>query len=257
MISGIYIIKNIINNKVYIGSSSNLKQRLRQHRSFLKLNQHCNKHLQASYNKYGIENFIFNILEITKDIEDREIFYINQFQANGRNFGYNKRLTPNSNNGRIVNEQGRLNMSKGQKGKKYKPEDIKKRSETQSKIVLMFDLNLNLIKTFNSFKETSAFLNIHYSNISKAISKNKICKNHYWKSISKFDLIAGNCNKELCELLGSLRLELIKKYSLNRVISSQALQECNEGSTTNVDDPERIMKQHERTTSFVKDDDIV
>lgn len=257
MISGIYIIKNKINNKVYIGSSSNLKQRLRQHRSFLKLNQHCNKHLQSSYNKYGIDNFIFNILEITKDIENREMYYINQFQSNNRNFGYNKRLTPNSNNGRIVSKEGRLNMSQGQKGKKYRLEDIKRRSETQSKIILMFDLNYNLIKIFNSMNQAAQFFNFHYSNISKAISKNKVCKNYYWKSISKFDLIAGNCDIELCELLENLRLDLIEKYSLNMTISSQALQECNEGSTTNVNDPERIMKQHERTTSFLKDDDIV
>jgi hypothetical protein len=60
----------------------------------------------------------------------------------------------------------------------------------------------------------------------------------------------------LCELLENLREELFNKYDLSKTISSQASQECVEGSTTNVNDPERIMKQQECTTSNL-DDDIV
>ena len=46
MKSGIYIIRNLINNKVYVGKSKNVKQRKNAHFSALKLNKHNNQHLQ-------------------------------------------------------------------------------------------------------------------------------------------------------------------------------------------------------------------
>lgn len=64
MNSGIYIIKNIVNNKCYIGSSCNLKTRFRQHKLGLKNNKHFNLKLQNAYNKYGVLNFEFTILEL-------------------------------------------------------------------------------------------------------------------------------------------------------------------------------------------------
>ena len=57
--SGIYAIKNLINNKMYIGSTSDFKSRCRSHRTLLNRNKHFNKHLQNSVNKYGLSNFEF------------------------------------------------------------------------------------------------------------------------------------------------------------------------------------------------------
>lgn len=50
---GIYKITNLINNKFYIGSSSDLKKRLYEHRRELNLGVQANKHLQSAWNKYG------------------------------------------------------------------------------------------------------------------------------------------------------------------------------------------------------------
>lgn len=60
---GIYIIQNLINGNIYIGSSSNIKRRFSQHKSTLRHNTHKNKHLQNAWNKYGEENFEFIIIE--------------------------------------------------------------------------------------------------------------------------------------------------------------------------------------------------
>ena len=63
MDSGIYLIKNILDDKVYIGSSINLKSREYKHFWMLRKGIHDNNYLQSSYNKFGEENFKFEILE--------------------------------------------------------------------------------------------------------------------------------------------------------------------------------------------------
>lgn len=77
--SAIYKITCLINNKIYIGSAKIVQYRKHQHFVDLKNNKHCNKKLQRSYNKYGKENFIFEILEFVEDkskLIEREQFYL-------------------------------------------------------------------------------------------------------------------------------------------------------------------------------------
>ena len=57
IITGIYMIKNTINNKKYIGSSVNIAHRKCTHFRELCSGIHSNEHLQSAFNKYGKENF--------------------------------------------------------------------------------------------------------------------------------------------------------------------------------------------------------
>ena len=78
---GVYQIRNRVNGKVYIGSSINLKGRLKDHLGYLKRNKHDNPKLQHSFNKYGIDNFVFEIIEFCER-EDRfnvEQYWIDYF----------------------------------------------------------------------------------------------------------------------------------------------------------------------------------
>jgi group I intron endonuclease len=68
--SGIYKITNIKNNKFYIGSAINISRRWYEHKNNLKYNRHCNRILQNSFNKYGYENFIYEVLEYVDDINN-------------------------------------------------------------------------------------------------------------------------------------------------------------------------------------------
>ena len=71
--TGVYEIVNIITNERYIGSASRVGKsnslsgfyvRFDKHKLLLKNNKHYNIHLQRAYNKYGENNFNFNILSI-------------------------------------------------------------------------------------------------------------------------------------------------------------------------------------------------
>jgi group I intron endonuclease len=92
MKSGIYFIRNTINNKIYIGRSININSRLSNHRYQLRKNQHTNKHLQRSFNKYGEQNFrFFKALEASPErLPAIETLYINFLQTNLPTRGYNK-----------------------------------------------------------------------------------------------------------------------------------------------------------------------
>lgn len=67
---GIYTIKCLSNGKVYVGSAVDLISRKSQHFYRLRKNKHGNSHLQNAYNKYGEQNFIFEIVEIVEKVED-------------------------------------------------------------------------------------------------------------------------------------------------------------------------------------------
>ena len=102
--SGVYQIYNPINNKRYIGSSINVERRLKEHLRNLKKNTHCNVHLQSAYNKYGVQNFKFEVIEFIENLEnlpltefkhlleEREEFYIQLYESTDREKGYNVRI---------------------------------------------------------------------------------------------------------------------------------------------------------------------
>lgn len=92
---GIYRIKNLINNKVYIGSSVNIKQRFREHKRALLNGVHHSRHLQKSWDKYKESSFEWNILEFITDVSilrKREKELILEYKANDGDFGYNSSL---------------------------------------------------------------------------------------------------------------------------------------------------------------------
>lgn len=79
---GIYCIENTINSKIYIGSSKHISKREAQHFSHLSNGNHHNIHLQRAVHKYGMNAFIFYVLEYC-DIEqlfDKEKFWIDELQ---------------------------------------------------------------------------------------------------------------------------------------------------------------------------------
>lgn len=88
---GIYKIENKINGKIYIGQSIDINNRLRHHKTALKGNYHPNRHLQYSFNKYGEDNFIFEIIDICEidELDALERLYINKYECKHNEWGYN------------------------------------------------------------------------------------------------------------------------------------------------------------------------
>lgn len=113
MKSGIYAILNIKNNKIYIGQSKNVKARINRHKSELKHNKHKNIYLQREINKYGFENFEFNIIEYcnVEELDEKEKNYIKQYNSTDNQFGFN--LTDGGENTKWNDEARKRRSGKG------------------------------------------------------------------------------------------------------------------------------------------------
>ena len=135
MNSGIYIIKNTINGKFYIGSAVNIKTRWSQHRHQLKHNKHGNRYLQRSWNKHGTENFVFEILEYVKDKHKLilcEQKWFDKVKPYDHNIGYNICRIAGSSLGVRHTDEMKANLSKAIKGRKLS--DQAKRNISLSKM---------------------------------------------------------------------------------------------------------------------------
>lgn len=116
IVSGIYVILNRINGKVYLGQSQDISRRWAKHRSELNLNRHHNQHLQSSWNKYGNKAFKFAILErcSTELLDAREQHFLNIYISKGD--CYNLASEAGTIRGIKRSPETRQRMSDAQKG---------------------------------------------------------------------------------------------------------------------------------------------
>jgi group I intron endonuclease len=127
--TGIYKIENLVNNKVYIGQAINIENRWKGHKKDLRNNYHCNKHLQSAWDKYGEENFKFEIIEECEEdnLTEREQYWIDFYGGLNSSNNYNKR-DASSKGG--LSEESKLKVSNANKGKVLGP----LKEETKQKI---------------------------------------------------------------------------------------------------------------------------
>ena len=165
--SGIYQILNTINGKFYIGSAKNISARVYEHERQLNNNKHSNCHLQYAWNKYGIENFKFQVVEYceVEKLIEREQFWIDN--TNCCKIGYNLSPTAGS----------QLNFKHSEKTKKLISEKARNISEkTRAKM------------------KAHIFSNEHKKNMSVA-RKNRIIKDETRLKLS----IAGKGRRHTVE----------------------------------------------------------
>lgn len=152
---GIYSITNLINGKIYIGKTEeSFKRRWWHHIACLNGNYHNNKHLQSSWNKYGQDNFEFEIIHVYNNEEDLnvvEIEFIEKFDS--FNNGYNLTKGGEGNVGMKhtteskskIGEKNRLNMT----GKKMSEETKLKMSESAKGYIKSEEHRENLSKSLS------------------------------------------------------------------------------------------------------------
>jgi group I intron endonuclease len=117
--AGVYKIYNIITGGFYIGSTINFHKRFYDHRKDLRRQKHTNRHLQNAYNKYGEENFVFEIL-LWCDAKDKDFWENKLIEI--QNPTYNIRLHADTNVGTKRTPETCARISASLKGKKASEE---------------------------------------------------------------------------------------------------------------------------------------
>lgn len=112
-VSGVYMIRNSVNGKIYIGSSALcVFHRMQEHARCLRLGKHTNAHLQAAWNKYGEDKFDFEVLcqcpsSCCIDVEQE---YLDETQSYNPLYGYNLSPTAASSLGCKMSDKAIANM---------------------------------------------------------------------------------------------------------------------------------------------------
>lgn len=195
MQSGIYAITNLVNGKRYIGSAADVNSRWRTHQKRLRENTHHTIALQRAYNKYGANNFKYEILYECSPQKDILLFYEQWF----------------------INLMGDYNSSRtagSPLGYKHPEEEKKRRRIKRGCLpVYQFDLDGNLIAEYDSIVEAIEGTGIYKGNVRKSIKNG-------WAA----DGFIFTHDKNNAEVILSSRLEKIKQRQL--LATSLSIESC-------------------------------
>ena len=182
----IYCITNIINNKRYVGKTTNtIEERWKEHCQDFK-KERCEKRpLYDAFNKYGVENFKIEYLEEIKDdslLSEKEIYWIKEletYESKGYNatkggdgkilYDYNEVLELYNLGYSSVQIANKIGCERTLVTKVLRAHGIKSRGN--SSIIEQYDLNENYIQTFDSTMKAREWL------FQNNITSNKQCRN--------------------------------------------------------------------------------
>lgn len=197
---GIYIIKNKINGKIYVGQTTNFKKRKTQHLNRYKRKDYKeHSRLYKAMHKHGVENFDFIFLEkcSKEKLNEREMALIEHFDSYKN--GYN--ATKGGNNpvayweGKKRDEETNEKIAEKLRGKSWgshskearqKISEGHKGNQNGNKKVLCVELGL----VFESIKSAAKFINRDPSGITVVLKgRKKTCGGYHWKYFSSQETI--------------------------------------------------------------------
>lgn len=134
-VAGIYKLTSKINNKIYIGKSINLYNRLRQHCNCSKRLVKGNSYIENVLKKHGWDSFTVEILETIEGFDksqhnnillERESHYIDLFDSTNIDIGYNLCRFSTDRTGFKCSDETKLKMSLASRGKPKSSEAVEK-----------------------------------------------------------------------------------------------------------------------------------
>lgn len=213
---GIYKITNKLNNKCYIGQSIHIQKRFEEH-----IKSELNLPLYKAFKKYGIDNFLFEVVEECKkeELNDKEVYYIKFFHSCIDEWGYNLTYGGDGNSAGVSNitrkkiSESRKGIKNPMFGKPLSKKSLAKRSITYK----------NTLKNMTKEQKQKWIENNRKGHLGQKISeeqKEKISnslkefyKNHPEKrqEISKKGK-GKKRSKEFCENLSIIRRKEMQSY---------------------------------------------
>jgi group I intron endonuclease len=244
---GIYKITNP-RGRVYIGQSIDCEKRIFNYLKYNKVG--TQKRLKNSFNKYGRENHMFEIIELCdkNSLNERERYwqefykvltteglnckYVNTNDKSGQLSTIIKNKISNTLKGKKRPEEFRNKMSLLKKDKKLSKEHIEaikkgqhnnpkskewrvKQGKINAKEVFCFNINKQFINSYYSAREAGRVLNVSFENITQAIKYKRLYNNCFWSYCKEETLEKHSmCRKDSLNVHQyTLDKEYINKYN--------------------------------------------
>lgn len=171
----IYVLKDPNTNEIrYVGVTSRekLKDRLSQHVSGAKIFK--NRPVYVWFNQLlreGLKPIIEKVTDIDENVwADAERYYIDYYRKLGCNL---------------------TNVDKGGsgvvKGEKRSKESIKTSSKKHKKAIYQLDINLNVIRRFDSIGDAARELKLKYANIGNAVCYHRGAYGYLWVRVDEYE----------------------------------------------------------------------
>lgn len=216
--TGVYKITNLVNGKFYVGSaSSTFYLRFHQHCSDYRKHKHQSPILVKAFNKYGIDNFEFSIIEICgiNECIQAEQFYLDT-------------LKPNYNSAPIAGSL--LNYRHPESAK---TRTVVKGNHHCAKAVDQYTLSGDFLQIFTSMVEAAEETNIKSKTniqrccIGKVFSAGGFRWSYHGKSLPKRDKREGGKTKIKVSKNGKSQ-SFVSQVKAAEFIKSQGFSSCNQ-----------------------------
>ncbi len=113
---GVFLIRNTVNDKIFLGVGQDIQRTINRHKFQLKAGCHPKRSLQADWNEFGAENFAFEILDQISHSDnqgstdqDELVFFDKLWQEKLQPFGdrgYNARPQSREEKLKLILKQG-------------------------------------------------------------------------------------------------------------------------------------------------------
>lgn len=229
---GIYLIRNKIDGKAYVGSAVNISGRWNTHQSALNRNKHYNPYLQKSWNKYGANNFEFIFIYPTVDKEsliEYENAFIQEFNACNTKYGYNMRITAGSFLGMKHSEETKEKMRQWNVGRKMSEESKQKMSESKKGKYLGEKGPMYGVPSPMTGKKHSEEMKKEFSRIKKEwwkINKNRMIEKGLSEKQKAKILLTGQTEDFICNETGEVFNNTVIATRHFKISNDQAIKRC-------------------------------
>jgi len=226
-VTGVYKITNTVNNKSYIGSSVDVYQRGCMYKHLIKRKKLHNKHLQSSVEKYGYDNFTFEILhKCEKNVSLFELHQLEQLYINKINPAYNKRTIVDTNQLLSHSQETKDKISKSLKESFKNGSKVINRIQEHNIKVSLFDLSGNHIQDFPGLAHCAEFIGIKYQSVTFAINSQR-------KRVKQYIVLRTEESHTIESFLNKPRLSYAKKVTVldvdtNDIIEFTNCKNCSE-----------------------------
>ena len=179
----IYKVTNLVNNKIYIGQTTQTFNVRKSGHISKAINKKSNSAFHAAIRKYGIEQFEWSIIWTgdSELLDEMEIYYIQKYNSFINNKkGYNMTLGGGGNRGFVMSDEQKEKIRQTKKSQSLKGKKSKRYNNTTYSFM---NIITGVVENNITAYDLRTKYNLHHSNLSALIKGDRVKSYKGWKLI--------------------------------------------------------------------------